>query len=414
MTFWLDRFRKDDEEDIWEELKQMLLEQPSDQEIALKNQQEQSKIDAALERMFPDLPKQQSEPYLNYEDLFGDKKPPMGEVTGMAAPVQETPLTYRKSLSPYEEIDLKEGWSDELKAQKKEEVARIQKEAAEREWDINVENALEHGKNWTGAALEIGSAAVPGYGGAKLAGILAKKLAPKLGRKIAQEIATGTLKGASAGTVEGLGRGLREDENPLKTAAQDTLTGAVLGSAGGATGGNVERVVRGKELKQIENLKNLRKKETDYYKNYIQGTKTNHHYLGDIKFTQAGLETVSKQPNAGRDLSSLQKDLSNAEYIGFEKPHHKKHGAKDNITGFHKLQNDSKEFLVADTNKDLKYYLSKQKDDIGNRPSRVEPTSSNYIITDFNTNLNSPKNKSMSYEEWLEEEKRKRKKRGWW
>ena len=38
MTFWLDRFKKDDEEDIWEELKQMLANPPSEQEIALKKQ----------------------------------------------------------------------------------------------------------------------------------------------------------------------------------------------------------------------------------------------------------------------------------------------------------------------------------------------------------------------------------------
>ena len=43
MSFWLDRFRKEDEEDIWEELKQMLLNSPSEQEIALKKQEEQAK-----------------------------------------------------------------------------------------------------------------------------------------------------------------------------------------------------------------------------------------------------------------------------------------------------------------------------------------------------------------------------------
>ena len=46
MVFWSDRFRREDEEDIWEELKQMLMNPPSEQEIALKKQQEQAQIDA--------------------------------------------------------------------------------------------------------------------------------------------------------------------------------------------------------------------------------------------------------------------------------------------------------------------------------------------------------------------------------
>ena len=55
MSFWGERYRRPDEEDIWEELKQMLLNSPSEQEIALKKQEEQAKIDAVVERMFPDI-----------------------------------------------------------------------------------------------------------------------------------------------------------------------------------------------------------------------------------------------------------------------------------------------------------------------------------------------------------------------
>lgn len=42
MSFWLDRFRRKDEEDIWEELRQMILNTPSEDEIALKNKEEQA------------------------------------------------------------------------------------------------------------------------------------------------------------------------------------------------------------------------------------------------------------------------------------------------------------------------------------------------------------------------------------
>ncbi|MBO5737821.1 hypothetical protein J6R97_00605 [bacterium] len=156
--------------------------------------------------------------------------------------------------------------------------------------------------------------------------------------------------------------------------------GATLGAGVGSAGANVQKVVRGKELKKIEDLKLLRKKETDFYKDYIQGTKSRHPQIGNIEYTQSGLETVSKQPNAGRDFDSLKKELNNAEYVNYELPHHKKHGIKDNIRGFHKLKNNSKEFLIADTPDGAKYYMSKQIGDVSNRPSRVEPTSPNNII----------------------------------
>ena len=94
-----------------------------------------------------------------------------------------------------------------MKAQKKAEVAKIQEAARAREKEINREHLLKQAKNYGGAALEVGSAFIPGLGGAKLAGAIAKKLAPKFGRKIAQEVSTGMLKGTSSGAIEGLGRG---------------------------------------------------------------------------------------------------------------------------------------------------------------------------------------------------------------
>ncbi len=225
------------------------------------------------------------------------------------------------------------------------------------------------------------------------------------------------MKGASSGTVEGLGRGLLEDENPLKTAAQDTAIGATLGAGLGTAGANVEKAVRGKELKKINDLKLLRKKETNFYKDYIQGTKSRHSQIGDIDYTQSGLETISKQPNAGRDFDSLRKELNNADYVDYELPYHKKHGIKDNIKGFHKLKNNSKEFLIADTPDGAKYYMSKQIGDLSNRPSRVEPTSPNNIIAPTQNNLNPSQQsiqKPLSHNEWLEKLKRRRKKFGWW
>ena len=78
MVFWSDRFRREDEEDIWEELKQMLMNPPSEQEIALKKQKEQEWIDSILNKAFPDEPKIKEEPYLTPEEM------------GWVAPMQKT------------------------------------------------------------------------------------------------------------------------------------------------------------------------------------------------------------------------------------------------------------------------------------------------------------------------------------
>ena len=51
MSFYGELFRKKDEEDIWEELRQMLINPPSEQEIALKKQEEQTWIDSILNKV---------------------------------------------------------------------------------------------------------------------------------------------------------------------------------------------------------------------------------------------------------------------------------------------------------------------------------------------------------------------------
>ena len=133
------------------------------------------------------------------------------------------------------------------------EIENIQKTARAKEQEINREHNLEMLKNWGGFGLEVGSAFVPGFGGAKLAGQVTKQIAPKVGRKIAKEIADGTLKGISQGAAEGFGRGLANDENPLKTAAQDAVLGTALGAGGGVVGG-----------KFIDKLRGLHDKEWSY------------------------------------------------------------------------------------------------------------------------------------------------------
>ena len=308
MSFWLDRFRKEDEEDIWEELKQMLLNSPSEQEIALKKQEEQAKIDAVVERMFPDIKKTQGEPYLRYEDLLNPQdlqkrmqeqymqedyqklmQNSRGDLTSQdilqkmdmvspkrmngtnslvdnyepeelvneLTPLQKGYISTERQLSPYEEIDSRQNWSEEMKAQKKAEVAKIQEAACAREKEINREHAIEQAKNYGGAALEVGSLAIPG--------MLQRKVATqaiKMGKPLAEQIVKktvkrGALEGTLSGAVEGLGRGSRDDENPLKTTAQGTMIGGVAGSALGKVAGDA--VAKTPKIKELDDVLDKRK-----------------------------------------------------------------------------------------------------------------------------------------------------------
>ena len=185
MAFWGERFRRDDEEDIWEELKQLLANPPSEQEIMQKKKEEQAWIDSILEQAFPEETKAQKEPYLTYEELMEgiDDKTQNGQITGKAAPLLKGSVSYEAQKDPFAQIDTKANWSEEMKDQKKSEVANIKKAARARENEINREHIIEQAKNYGGAALEIGSAFVPGYGGAKLASSVAKVIAPKVEKK---------------------------------------------------------------------------------------------------------------------------------------------------------------------------------------------------------------------------------------
>ena len=63
--FWGEQFEDPEEENIWEELKQMITNPPTEQEIALKKQKEQEWIDSILNKAFPDEPNPQTVQTLN-------------------------------------------------------------------------------------------------------------------------------------------------------------------------------------------------------------------------------------------------------------------------------------------------------------------------------------------------------------
>ena len=472
MSFWGERYRRPDEEDIWEELKQMLLNSPSEQEIALKKQEEQAKIDAVVEKMFPDIKKTQGEPYLRYEDLLnpqglqkrmqeqymqedyqrlmqnsrGDLTPQdilqkmdmfspkrmngtnslvdnyeQEELVNGLTPLQKGYISTERQLSPYEEIDSRQNWSEEMKAQKKAEVAKIQETARAREKEINREYAIKQAKNYGGAALEVGSAFVPGLGGAKLAGAIAKKLAPKFGRKIAQEVSTGMLKGTSSGAIEGLGRGLLEDENILKTAGHDAVTGAVLGTGLGTAGANVQKVVKGKKLKQYGDIdlldKNSRKKYNkdarEYYQDYNQGTVVNKD--GPIEFTNRGQREVLRwNPKQAQNFPDLSKDIKTADKL----PNMPNRDSGKIYTDHFEIYRGKLGDHLIDVNKNgnRRYYTTKDIPEGSLRtPSTGTFENANNIIPQVQQNLNPSsqtiRNK-LSHNAWLEKLKCKRRRRG--
>ena len=154
-------------------------------------------------------------------------------------------------------------------------------------------------KKWAGAALEIGSAAIPFGGTGKLGATAGQKLLQKtIGRKLSQEIGSGTASGLVSGAVFGTGRGLIEDKNPLITGLQDATGGLAAGALIGGTGGYLEKSVRANllenakplsELSQTQ-IKNLIKQGKNYYQDYLHDTHVYYPPLDKIYFrnSQAG------------------------------------------------------------------------------------------------------------------------------
>lgn len=210
------------------------------------------------------------------------------------------------------------------------------------------------------------------------------KLTPFLGKKIAQNVAEGAGSGLVSGGVYGGVNAAIAGENPIVGAIEGGTAGLTGGALIGGTLGKSVQLHKGNKLKNAkltnENLKNIRQQETKYYKDYIQGTSTKRTDLGDINYTQAGLETVSKRPNAGKYYPNLKNDIKTAEYIGEEMPNHSRN---DDIVKFHRLKNGDKEFLIGETTNGKKYYMSEIVQDSG---KVIEP--SNFGVADIDSDLN--------------------------
>jgi hypothetical protein len=131
--------------------------------------------------------------------------------------------------------------------------------------EIERNHKKEMAKLYGGAALQIGSAFIPGTLGLKGAGLAIKALKPYVGKKIAENAVTGVTSSLASGAVEGLGRGLMEGENPLKTMLSDTAISALFGGTLGVAGAKI-----GKKLAE-KKLQNGNIAPQKYFDDYVAG-----------------------------------------------------------------------------------------------------------------------------------------------
>ena len=82
-------------------------------------------------------------------------------------------------------------------------------------------------KQVLGAALEIGSAAIPlgGVGGQAAKRVIPKVVQKTIGRKLTTDTATGAIGGALGSGIYGVGEGLMKGKNPIKSAAKEAQSG---------------------------------------------------------------------------------------------------------------------------------------------------------------------------------------------
>lgn len=178
-------------------------------------------------------------------------------------------------------------------------------------------------KQYIGAALEIGSAALPVGGVGKLGGEIGKQLLKKqLGRKISENIGSGMLSGGASGGLFGLGESLINETNPVLSTLQDALFGASTGGALGAVGGNIQKAVKGQQLKNygdIDNLDEILRKQYSndsrkFYQDYIQEIQLNKN--GNFDFSKRGVqEQLRWNPKQAQNFSELVNDIKNAQRL---------------------------------------------------------------------------------------------------
>ena len=182
--------------------------------------------------------------------------------------------------------------------------------------DIDSELNKYIARQYIGAALKIGSAAIPaGKAGATLGQELFKR---QLGRKISESIGTTTV----AGGVYELGEGIMNNDS-VSSLINSTLGGGLSGGAIGYAGGNIQRALKTQQLKNYGNIdelnENIRKifnsDARKFYKDYIKDIRLNKQD-STFEFTRRGIqEQLRWNPKQTQNYSELVKDIKNAKRL---------------------------------------------------------------------------------------------------
>lgn len=136
------------------------------------------------------------------------------------------------------------------------------------------------------ANIALGLITAPIGGSSALTSNLAKPLTPLLGKKIGQNVAQGIGSGLTGGAVEGFGRGLIENENPLKTMAEDSVTGGTLGGLGGY---GLGKIAKNLEKQRILNNAGNSAMLNNWFNDYVDGLSNKTKPLAEYRALKQGI-----------------------------------------------------------------------------------------------------------------------------
>lgn len=175
-------------------------------------------------------------------------------------------------------------------------------------------------KQYSAAALQIGSSLIP-LGMSKIGPSIGKGILKKqFGRKIAENIESGVISGASSGFLLGLGDGLTNNKNSISSSILGAIEGAITGGSAGILGANLQKAIKGNQLKNYGNIdkldriirKDFNYKAKNFYQDYIQEIKLNKEN-SSFGFTKRGIqEQLRWNPHQAQNFPELIDDIKQA------------------------------------------------------------------------------------------------------
>jgi len=309
---------------------------------------------------------------------------------------------------------------------REEKVILLQQAKENYDRQVTQERNREIAKYRLGAALEIGSAAIPMSGVGRIgAQIGLNALKSNLGRKIAEEIGSGIASGAASGALFGAGRGMLENKNPITTSIQDSLIGGLSGGALGAGGAYLQKGIRANYLEKSKpelgiipkEAADLRRAGKQYYNDYLHELKikTGNGNIINFPNSQAGeiglhnYKMIPHLPNQIKNANNIVKsnDKTRSDALDFEKMYNTHNNKNYEYLIRNNSNNAGKDFYqIKEVGPNPAY--SHQ-----NRALELEP---NPIIHNNSSKINSPNGqleqiftreqiKNMTSEEFLKNEK---------